>query len=169
MIKNKSIKKNDIKNVEDGINTLLSPDKVRGGINNENFNLYNYNELENKLREVWTDSECLLYHMGGYGYCGDCDGNGKIDCDECDGNGKIDCGDCDGNGNIQCSCDGEGCENCIDGEIDCENCESGNVYCTECAGYGESECKCQYNNTFISSTEQANDIFNNFVNKIKRL
>ena len=162
-------KKNDIKNVEDGINTLLSPDKVRGGINNENFNLYNYNELENKLREVWTDSECLLYYMGGYGYCGDCDGNGKIYCDECDGNGKIDCDECDGNGNIQCSCDGEGCENCIDGEIDCENCESGNVYCTECAGDGESECECQYNNTFIISTEQANDIFNKFVNKIKGL
>lgn len=161
--------KDNVKNVEDGINKLLSPNNLYGGLDKDNmFKLHSYNELDDKRCEVWTDSECLLFHLGSYSECYECGNSGMMACGECYGQGEVDCEKCN-DGNYECEkCNGDGCESCDNkGYIDCEECHYGKVQCSDC---NDGELECNYCNGMangIVTAEHANDLFDMFINKIK--
>ena len=131
------------------------------------FKLHSYNELDDKRCEVWTDSECLLFHL--YSECYECGNSGMMACGECYGQGEVDCDKCN-DGNYECEkCNGDGCESCDNkGYIDCEECHYGKVQCSDCND-GELECNyCNGMTNGIVTAEHANDLFDMFINKIKK-
>jgi hypothetical protein len=57
------IKSLGYENVEQAFIDLLTPDRLVG-LYSKPFRISNYNDLKSDSAEVWTDSKCLIYHLG---------------------------------------------------------------------------------------------------------
>lgn len=105
---------NDIENVEDGFDIVLSPTALSSH-RKIGFVINSYSELEtNYPYEIWTESECLLYNLGTHYECDACGNAGQYECMECEGSAILE----DEEGN----------------EVECDNCNDGFIECEECGG-----------------------------------